>query len=64
MMNITEENKKLIAIELEINQLEELLEQLDPANDLDAFELCNLQARLLDLQKIIEPKPQLRLLLS
>lgn len=64
MMNISEENKKLLAIELEINRLEDSLEQLDPNNDFESFELSNLQSRLIDLQKIMKPKPQLRLLLS
>lgn len=64
MMNISEENLKLLAVELEINQLEDLLEKLDPTNDLDAYELSNLQSRLNDLQKLLSPKPQLRLLLS
>jgi hypothetical protein len=64
MINISDENKKLLAIELEINRLEDLLEQLDPSNDLDALELSNLQSRFIDLQKLISPRPQLRLLLS
>ena len=64
MMNISDENKKLIEIEIETNQIEDLLEQLNPLNDLDAFELSNLQSRLNELQKLISPKPQLRLLLS
>lgn len=64
MINISEENKKFLAIELEINQLEDLLEQLDPSNDLDAIELSNLQSRLIDLQRLISPKQQLRLLFS